>query len=1166
MDSFENVFVVYEFEKKFRCGSDIDGGYVIGDIDVQYDCFISAGIAYNDDFSVDFLQKYTIPKENCFGFDGTVESLPQNLLDKMTFVNKNIGSTNDEKTSNLAHLLEKYKNVFLKMDIEGGEWEWLSSMQDTYLSNIAQIVIELHGVTDVSWHGITIDSFHCRPSEKMERIKRLLNTHVLIHAHGNNADLVASNGLPNVIELVYVNKKTFTHKPTINTQCLPSAFDFPNEKRCADVDLNFFPFVLRQNPFLINAPEKEEYTLEDYEHIQQQLNAKHIDTEIQSLYSSKNSFYTLPDFKKRIGRGITQTIIDISNNLVPQKTLYKLGEGGDRCFVCCVPFLHTIQGQETNARYLASQQILQSLREVGFNGYLYLFLGGFPNPTGKEMKYAGVPYCFKIFMMLEAEKKGFQKVIWLDSGCYALTNPEQLFSVLETDDIVIKTIDSNNNYDAMAFQHTIRLLNFLTNTNLQSAYYIETIVLGLNIGSSIVKNIIREYYAMVELGWPFFSIFPEEIVLSAIFQKPEYKGLLKSDRICQTLQIHENHMSEASAREKGYYFHHKNYANYEKKPVYTITFDNTGGRFGNQLFRYVMCKLFAVRFGHRYVPRKEFHHETCTLVTEKTIQDVFLTPNLSQSHICLQGDFQNSEYYTKYRKEIIQEIFKDGNNDYWEMDNAVVYVKDYLLHSKHSVSLQPNDIVVHLRLADFIQIPCATSDILPPQFYIEKLTKRNLQQNVYIVVDTITQQWERNYIQFFSKWNPIVLQQSLSQDIALIRDCSTLIHSNSSLCWIVSFLSNKDHRILPYTPKTYMNQNQSLKKISDSDELYYVAPLDHKEVFELDCTRPSIFPLSFCIPDECVVAAIPPKTCLLASLIPGDSSTYTFDRTKEKEYNEMYRSSRFAITKMKGGWDCLRHYEILMNGCIPLFENLHECPTNTLTTYPKWLNEEAQELYKTWSETEENIAKYTKLCSQFLEHTTTHCTTSSTANYFLSKIPNGDKVKHILLITCHHGVNYNRETLWIGLKRYIQSIHGTAVEYEKMPFLYDDFDNDSPNRYYGSNCFTFPKRLEKDADYSMTEEEILSKIRNNFWDLIIYGKIGPDEFCNFPYWETVTQHYNKNKLAFVFGGDEIFDLTVKEDNAYHINMFGRNIPYKPYCDYLQYYSQFGTCFVRELNM
>jgi hypothetical protein len=28
----------------------------------------------------------------------------------------------------------------------------------------------------------------------------------------------------------------------------------------------------------------------------------------------------------------------------------------------------------------------------------------------------------------------------------------------------------------------------------------------------------------------------------------------------------------------------------------------------------------------------------------------------------------------------------------------------------------------------------------------------------------------------------------------------------------------------------------------------------------------------------------------------------------------------------KGGWDCLRHYEIIGNGCMPYFENIEKCP------------------------------------------------------------------------------------------------------------------------------------------------------------------------------------------------------------------------------------------------
>ena len=72
---------------------------------------------------------------------------------------------------------------------------------------------------------------------------------------------------------------------------------------------------------------------------------------------------------------------------------------------------------------------------------------------------------------------------------------------------------------------------------------------------------------------------------------------------------------------------------------------------------------------------------------------------------------------------------------------------------------------------------------------------------------------------------------------------------------------------------------------------------------------------------------------MLAPLIPGRLSTYIYE--DEQTYYNMYANSIFGITNKKLGWDCLRHYEILMNGCIPLFLNIEDCPKLTLTTLPK---------------------------------------------------------------------------------------------------------------------------------------------------------------------------------------------------------------------------------------
>ena len=1169
LDNNPDLFKVYEFNNKIRLGKTIDSGYVIGNLDIDYDCYISAGIGENDEFSLDFMNKYNINKNNSYAFDGTIEQEPLNLRDKITFVKKNIGSINDEKMSNLSYLYDTHNNIFLKMDIEGGEWHWLSSIDENKLIKFAQIVIEFHGLTNVSYHGITMHSFNCEYSQKVKCLEKLSRTHYLVHAHGNNCDMVAQNGVPNVMELVYINKNNFDFVPELNTQPLPiKDLDFPNDILYPDIDLNFFPFVhkeIEQNPFLIDIQDKNEYTIEDYINIQNQLNNKNIDDILEKMYSSmRNNFYTLKDFKFRISRGIRQKIIDTSQNLLPVQNLFKIGNGGDNknCIVSCTPFF---TNDNTNTRFIASQQILKSLEKSGFNGYFYLFNGGFPNPTGTEMKYAGVPYCFKVFMMLEAHKKGFTNIIWIDSGCYALNNPEPLFDILTNKEVLLCTMETKH-YDAMVLPQTMRLLNQITCNNIYNARYVLTVVFGLNFSSLAVKKIIDEYYEMVKLGWPFFSIFPEEIVLSSIFNKPEYKLLLNSSDEINKLQINEKLVDEDLAKCNGFYFHHKDYSKYEntnKNKIRYVTFDNTGGRFGNQLFRYVLCKVFTARFGHKYISREKLTNDDFIIINEENINDFLENKQdvLNEKNVVLQGYFQKSELFVAYQKQIIDLVYDTHNEDYWQVDNKNYFVKDFIINSKHNISLKPNDVVIHLRLDDFIQYPCVTSDILPPQYYTEILEKMKITSGtVYIICDKIKYDWEFKYIEFFNKWKPVVIQETLHHDIALMRDSNILVHSNSSLCWIISFLSNKIKRIIPCTLKQ-ISPNTDLKLICQSDMLKYVNQLTHNEVHNLDVNDLNILPLSFCIPDECIVNEIPRKSHLLAPLLPGDISTYIYDN--EKDYNDMYQKSRFAITKMKGGWDCLRHYEILMNGCIPLFENLQECPAYTLTTYPKELNNEAYELYNNWIENDECIQKYNALCSQFLEHTKNNCTTSSTTKYFLDNIQNGDKIKNILLITCHNGINYNRESLWIGLKRYIKSINGVAVEYEKIPFLYDDFDINSNNNY--ARCFTYPKRIQKDAHYNMSENEILEKINTSFWDLIIYGKVGPDEFCTFPYFDIVKSKYNKNNIVFLFGGDEIFNLKITDCHSYHKNMFGVSIYYKPYSDYLNYYKQFGKCFVRELE-
>ncbi len=98
----------------------------------------------------------------------------------------------------------------------------------------------------------------------------------------------------------------------------------------------------------------------------------------------------------------------------------------------------------------------------------------------------------------------------------------------------------------------------------------------------------------------------------------------------------------------------------------------------------------------------------------------------------------------------------------------------------------------------------------------------------------------------------------------------------------------------------------------------------------------NVYPINFAIPKEKIIHTINPKPLnILAPLIPGKYSTYIYEN--EQDYYQAYQDSIFALTYKKLGWDSLRHYEILMNGCIPLFLNIDKCPEKILTNLPKKL-------------------------------------------------------------------------------------------------------------------------------------------------------------------------------------------------------------------------------------
>jgi hypothetical protein len=226
---------IYHFDKKKHLGANLDGGYVIALLDGTYDFYISAGVSNEESFSRDFINLYGMNKLNCAAFDGTIDKYPREYTDNIYFYKRNISPVRSNTTSNLKYFIDNYNDIFLKMDIEGGEYPWLLSLTNEQLLKFKQIVIEFHGINDNSW-----DIKH---SSKIECFKKIHETHYAVHIHGNNYGGLTNN-IPDTIEVTYIRKCQIDIMPLLNTQKLPcEGLDFPNNPNSVDYDLNFPPFV-----------------------------------------------------------------------------------------------------------------------------------------------------------------------------------------------------------------------------------------------------------------------------------------------------------------------------------------------------------------------------------------------------------------------------------------------------------------------------------------------------------------------------------------------------------------------------------------------------------------------------------------------------------------------------------------------------------------------------------------------------------------------------------------------------------------------------------------------------------------------------------------------------------------------------------------------------------
>ena len=208
--------------KYARIGKDFDGGYVMLDnfnadsVDAAY----SFGIASDVSWDLEIAGRGI----DVFMYDHTIDGLPN---DHPGFHYFKLGITGEKKGTDLKTLKEiiaqnghsHCKNMIMKMDIEGCEWDVFQHAESSIIDQFSQIVVEFHDLIAAVYDAKVL-------STVVGVLEKINKTHQVLHVHANGSSIPLWIGglvMPDVIEVTYARRVGGTPK------FVPSARQFPTE-------------------------------------------------------------------------------------------------------------------------------------------------------------------------------------------------------------------------------------------------------------------------------------------------------------------------------------------------------------------------------------------------------------------------------------------------------------------------------------------------------------------------------------------------------------------------------------------------------------------------------------------------------------------------------------------------------------------------------------------------------------------------------------------------------------------------------------------------------------------------------------------------------------------------------------------------------------------------
>ena len=260
---FYNFLRPKQTKNLIRFGVNKDGGYIVDLTSVnRVNHLVSFGMADEFSFENDFLNNnkdntleiydFSVSHKNYlkniskvlrrfFTFRKNLTDLTnviKNYLNFLKFINNqkvefyskkitdNIKNKNEINLQNIFQNLQGSINkIGLKIDIEGDEYK----ITNDIIKNSKRINFLI-----IEYHQIEIKN-----KVFIENVKQITEFFDIVHLHGNNHEKVMQNGLPNVLEITFVNKTNNLGYVNFPKNFPIDNLDFPNNPFKPDVVISF---------------------------------------------------------------------------------------------------------------------------------------------------------------------------------------------------------------------------------------------------------------------------------------------------------------------------------------------------------------------------------------------------------------------------------------------------------------------------------------------------------------------------------------------------------------------------------------------------------------------------------------------------------------------------------------------------------------------------------------------------------------------------------------------------------------------------------------------------------------------------------------------------------------------------------------------------------------